>query len=172
MCARDTLDVFGLKNSHDKKMFSYPPEQSPGAAGSESTMNASTDLGEVIEDLLRQILQVYNERVPERGKFNDVRAGAPVHFGDPRTTRPGRIELAVMHMDTEIDRNYDEIRFLAVRVWKSREGGIASSTCFHAPKASLKAQLEEEVSAPHFLVDRVEELAHGLPEETNPDIWR
>ena len=114
----------------------------------------------------------FDEHVPDAGAFADLRASRTVYFGDPDTSQPGRIELAVMHMNTEIDRGYAALRFLSVRVWKSPRGGMASQTCFHLPKDVLKRELQDQESEPSFLVDRVEELAHGLPEETNPDVWR
>lgn len=135
-------------------------------------MSEPNDLTAALTELLQEVLTQYEERVPESGRFADLRAGRAVHFGDPDTTRPGRVEIAVMHMDTEIDRNYEQVRFLAVRVWKSRDGGTASTTCFHGTKTELKASLQAQLDSPYLLVERAEELAHGLPEESNPDIWR
>jgi hypothetical protein len=135
-------------------------------------MSDREEIGQAVQEILREILPVYDELVPARSTFPDVRAGRKVHFGDPEITMPGRIELAVMHMDAELDRTFDSLRFLAVRVWKSRDGGIASTTCFHGAKKELKQELLRQADDPEFLIDRVQELADGLPEETNPDIWR
>ena len=130
------------------------------------------EIAEALQEILRDLLADYDNRIPDSGPFKDVKAGRTVHFGDPDTTRPGRIELAVMHMNSEIDRGYASLRFVSVRVWKSQSGGMASVTCFHTPKPQLKQELQEQALEPSYLVDRVEELAHGLPEETNPDVWK
>jgi hypothetical protein len=45
-------------------------------------------------------------------------------------------------------------------------------SCLHGTKAELRAELEELGHDPQYLVERVSELADGLPEETNPDAWR
>jgi hypothetical protein len=135
-------------------------------------MSDRDDIAEAVEEMLHEILSSYEERVPAQSVFADLRVGRKVYFGDPSTSMPGRVELAVMHMDKELDRSFDSLRFLAVRVWKSREGGTASTTCFHATKKELRAQLEEQLESPDYIVDRIQELANGLPEESNPDIWR
>jgi hypothetical protein len=135
-------------------------------------MSDRDDIAEAVEEMLHEILTAYEDRVPAQSIFPDVRAGRKVYFGDPSTSMPGRVELAVMHMDKELDKVFDSLRFLAVRVWKSRDGGTASTTCFHATKKELRALLEEQLHSPDYIVDRIQELANGLPEETNPDIWR
>ena len=78
----------------------------------------------------------------------------------------------VMSMDPRLDPSYDELRFLSVRVMKSRQGGYSSSTCLHGTRDQLREHLMVLAHDPGFLVDRVSELADGLPEESNPDIWR
>lgn len=140
--------------------------------GSTLAVSQHQELEQAVRDILEELLPVYDERVTTKAKFPDLHAGRRVHFGDPDISLPGRVELAVMHMDAQIDRNYDSLRFLAIRVWKSREGGTASTTCFHATKTDLKTELEQQLHDPSFIIDRVEELALGLPEETNPDVWR
>lgn len=135
-------------------------------------MSDRDEISDAVREMLQEILQQYDERVPALSLFKDVRAGRRVYFGDPSTSMPGRVELAIMHMDAELDREFDSLRFLAVRVWKSLEGGTASTTCFHLTKQQLRDELEQQVVDPAYIVDRVEELANGLPEETNPDVWR
>lgn len=135
-------------------------------------MNGNSQLHRLLSGMIGEILQKYDERVPERGAFGDLRVGAQFHFDDPDTTLPGRVELVVMHMDSRLDPKYDVLRFVSVRVMKSRQGGYASSTCLHGSKSDLRQQLEEQRNTPFLLATRVEQLAHGLPEETNPDIWR
>jgi len=126
----------------------------------------------LVSTMTRDLLRFYDERVPEQGDFPDIRVGKPVHFGDPTITVPGRIELIVMNMDKRLDPSYDYLRFLSVRVMKSREGGFTSSTCLHGRKKELREELEKLAEDPSFLVERVEQLSNGMPEETNPDIWR
>ena len=135
-------------------------------------MPDETQLGPVLSGMVADLLHCYDERVPERGAFADVRVSRPFHFGDPSTTLPGKVELVVMNMDREMDPQFSEMRFVSVRVVKSREGGFVSMSCLHSTKARLRDHLEELVLDPAFFVERVEELAAGLPEETNPDMWR
>jgi hypothetical protein len=113
-----------------------------------------------------------DERVPDRGPFPDIRVGRPFHYGDPDIHLPGKLELVVMNMDAALDPRFDVLRFVSVRVMKSREGGFVAVTCLHGEKDLLRKRLEELVDDPDFLVERVEELSRGLPEETNPDVWR
>lgn len=134
-------------------------------------MNCET-VEEALSGILRDLLRYYDERVPERSTFPDVRVGRSVYFGDPDLTRPGRVELVVMHMDKDLDAAFDHMRFVSVRVMKSREGGFVSSSCLHGTKKELRERLTALAGNPQFLVERVYELANGLPEETNPDIWR
>ena len=133
------------------------------------------DNGEIraaVVEIVEEILQHYDERVTEHSAFPDVRVGRKVYFGDRLTTMPGRIEIVVMNMDKRHDPAFDRMRFLSVRVMKSREGGYASVTCLHGDKAEVRRELEGFVDYPEFLLGHIDELANGLPEETNPDIWR
>lgn len=130
------------------------------------------EMVETVQGLVGDLLRTFNERVPERGEFPDVRVGRPVQFGDPDVSLPGRVELVVMNMDARLDPAFDRMRFVSVRVMKSREGGYASLTCFHGPKDEVHRSLEEQLRDPEFLIERISELAEGLPEETNPDLWR
>lgn len=145
---------------------------SRGAGSRCVPMNDDASIADALVGILQELLEKYDAHVPEQGIFKDLRAGRPVHYGDPTTTLQGRLELSVMHMDAELDRKYNSLRFLAIRVWKSRIGGMASSSCLHNDKATLRREMEKLVTAPGFLVARVQELADGLPEATNPDIWR
>lgn len=135
-------------------------------------MAERNELALLLQGLIRELLKEYDRRVPERSAFPDIRAGRTYSFGDPTTTLPGRIELVLMNMDARLDPKYDYLRFLSVRVMKSRDGGYASVTCLHGNKKELRSELEELLEDTSFLVDRVRELAEGLPEETDPDIWR
>lgn len=135
-------------------------------------MPDETQLGPLLSGMVADLLRYYDERVPERGAFPDVRVSRPFHFGDPGTTMPGKVELVVMNMDREMDPQFSEMRFVSVRVVKSREGGFVSMSCLHSTKAQLRARLEDLRHDPDFFIERVEELAAGLPEETNPDLWR
>lgn len=130
------------------------------------------EMVKTVQELVSDLLRHYDERVPERGEFPDVRVGRTVQFGDPDVSLPGWVELVVMHMDARLDPKFDLMRFVSVRVMKSREGGYASLTCFHGPKDEVRKNLEEQLRDPEFLIERISELAEGLPEETNPDLWR
>lgn len=146
------------------------PPQSPGRAIVMSF--AHDDMAETLRGLVQDLLGRYDEFVSERGEFPDARVGRTIQFGDPDVTLPGKVELVVMHMDARLDRAYDVMRFVSVRVMKSREGGWSSLTCLHGTREQLRQELEQLARDPDFLVERVSELADGLPEESNPDLWR
>ena len=130
------------------------------------------EMADTVREMIGEILRNYGKRVPERGEFPDLRVGRPAQFGDPTVSLPGRVELIVMHMDARLDPQFDLMRFVSVQVMKSREGGYASLTCFHGTAEEVRKQLEEQGQEPDFLIDRIWELSEGLPEETNPDLWR
>ncbi len=130
------------------------------------------ELAPSVTEMVQSLLQAYDSRVTDRGMFADLSARQTVHFGDPQTTRPGRLELLVLAMDPEMNPQFDQMRCLSVRVCKSRDGGFASLSCLHGTRADLRAALERIAADPAFLLDRIHELADGLPEETNPDVWR
>lgn len=129
-------------------------------------------LSEAASSIVRSLLAQFEERVSERGPFPDLQAGRTVQFGDPDTAMPGRVDLLVLNMDSGTDPAFNELRFVSVRVRRAIHGGFASLSCLHGRKAELRKQLEDLADDPAFLVERIEELAHGLPEETNPDLWK
>jgi hypothetical protein len=135
-------------------------------------MSAYTDISVALKEALGELLGRYDESVSEHSAFPDLVARKAVHFGDPSYTLPGRVELVIMNMDPKQHRGFDRLRFLSVRVMKSRDGGFVSMSCLHGDKSALRQQLQELHKDPAYLVDRVDELASGLPEESNPDIWR
>jgi hypothetical protein len=75
-------------------------------------------------------------------------------------------------MDPKLDPKFASQRFLSVRVIKSVVHGYVSLSCFHGTRAELRVLLEGQASQPDLLMQRISELADGLPEETNPEIWR
>lgn len=135
-------------------------------------MTDNPEIATILSSMLADLLQVYDEKVSAEGTFNDVRLKRQVYFGEVGTSQPGLIELTVMHMDEKLNPENRRLRFVAVRVKKSPRGGTVSSTCFHGTKEELRAELEREMRSPSILLERVEELASGLPEETNPELWR
>jgi hypothetical protein len=126
----------------------------------------------VVRQMVAELLESYEKQIPDSGEFRDLRVWRQVQFGDPGTALPGKLELVIMSMDARLDPKYQDLRFLAVRVMKSRAGGYASSTCLHGSKAELKSDLEKLLVKSDLLLSRIRELADGLTEETNPDIWR
>lgn len=122
--------------------------------------------------MVADLLEVYDEKVTPAGPFNDLRVKRQVQFGDPESTMPGMLEITIMSMDEKLNPANRHLRFVAVRVKKSVRGGASSSTCFHGTRDELRAELEREQRDPTLLLERVEELASGLPEETNPNFWR
>src|SRR5690348_13490437 len=135
-------------------------------------MSAQAEIIDALQELLREILERYDEKVAEEGPFNDLRVKRQLQFGDPSVTMAGLLELTVMHMEDQLNPSHRTIRFIAVRVKKSPRGGAVSSTCLHGTKEELRFELERELRHPELLLERVEELASGLPEETNPGFWR
>jgi len=130
------------------------------------------DISVVVTDILKELLNRYDGCVTERGAFHDLKAGRNVHFDDPLTTRPGWLEMAVMNMNSHDEPGFVSLRFLSVRVVKSRKHGFVSLSCYHGVKQALRRSIESLAENPAPLVERVLELADGLPEETNPEIWR
>jgi len=135
-------------------------------------MSSDFEIRSAISELLTGILRNYDARVPQEGAFDDLRVKQQVAFSDPSTSGPGVLELTVMAMDETINHANRTLRFLAVRVKKSPRGGTVSSTAFHGDKDHLRADLEREQKEPKILMEIVQELLFGLPEETNPDAWR
>ena len=135
-------------------------------------MSAEPEIQNAIDEMLVELLRVFDAKVPVRGPFDDVRLKRQVQFGDPATSAPGMLELTIMAMDPGVNAANAALRFLAVRVRKSARGGTVSSTLFHGDNAALQANLEQERREPRLVLATVEELLFGLPEETNPNIWR
>ena len=157
-----------------------PPRASPDVSANARAVRLSViimqpaddDLREQTRAMVRDLLRQYDERVAERGHFPDFSAGRAVQFGDPAVSLPGRVDLVLMAMDPAIDARFATQRFISVRVMKSRDGGFASLSCLHGTRDELRRALREQAEDPDFLVARIGELADGLPEETDPDIWR
>lgn len=137
-----------------------------------SMQPADDDLREQTRAMVRDLLRQYDGCVSEQGRFAEFSAGRTVHFGDPAVSLPGRVELLLMAMDPAIDARFATQRFVSVRVMKSRDGGFVSLSCLHGTRDELRRSLEQQADDPGFLVARIGELADGLPEETDPDIWR
>ena len=135
-------------------------------------MTTYSHVGDALVAMLRDLLRRYDEFVTERGPFPDLSARARVHFGDPDTTLPASLEMIVMNMHSSDEPQFVTQRFVSVRVAKGRSGGFVSLSCFHGTKKELRELLEEQADDPSALVVRVNELAEGLPEETNHDVWR
>ncbi|MCX7020218.1 MAG: hypothetical protein WCK47_11890 [bacterium] len=135
-------------------------------------MTDSTDISVILKDIIDELLRKYDDCVTEHGAFPDLKAGRRAHFDDPLTTLPGWLELAVMSMNSHDEPHFITQRFLSVRVVKSRKQGFVSLSCNHGFKQELRNSLQTLATDPEPLVERILELADGLPEETAPDIWR
>lgn len=131
-----------------------------------------SEIEEVLQEILAALLADFDKRVPAEGSFDDFRIKKQVYFGDPATAMPGLLELTIMSMEEKLDASHRAMRFLAVRVKKSSRGGTVSATCFHGTTDELRAELEREKRDPTLLMEKISELALGLPEETNSDLWR
>lgn len=135
-------------------------------------MSSNNEIYSALQELVGEILQAFDHKVSETGPFPDLRVKQQLYYGDPAVNQPGMLELTVMNMDQQINPQHSSTRFLALRVKKSPRGGTVSATCFHGTKSELRAELEREQKDPTILAERVQELASGLPEETNPNLWR
>ncbi len=135
-------------------------------------MSSNSEIATALHEMLIDLLPDFYDKVPEKGSFNDLRVKRQVYFDDPGTTLPGLLELTVMCMDQQLDPNFGEMRFVAIRVKKSPRGGTVSATCFHGTTDEVRLALERERQNPARLLEKIQELASGLPEETNPDLWR
>lgn len=135
-------------------------------------MNENDDIALALQEMLAEMILEFDARVPAEGAFADLRKKRQVHFGDPATSQPGLLELAVMCMDEALNPAHRTLRFVAVRVKKSARGGTSSSTCFHGSRAEVLAHLMAEKQNPTLLLERTIELAAGLPEETDSRLWR
>lgn len=135
-------------------------------------MSSETEIRTAVMEILTEMLNHYDARVTTEGQFDDLRLKRQVEFGDPDTTSPGLLELTVMAMGDSVNPAHRSQRFLAVRVKRSARGGMVSTTLFHGTKDQLRDALERERKQPDALALAVEELLFGLPEETNPNLWR
>jgi hypothetical protein len=129
-------------------------------------------LSEILPALLQSLLATYDERVTESGPFPDHSVTARVAIEGMLGVRNLRLEISVRSMNKEINEAFHTQRFLAVRLHRPDGPGFVSSTCFHGTKAELRSRLIALLKDPADLITRIEELAHGLPEETNPNLWR
>jgi len=124
-----------------------------------------------LRELLQELISLVEKNVPETGPFRDISVGSTTETaGDfPESLH---LNLVVMHMDERLNPAFAPMRFLTIRVRKSPGGGVSSTTCFHAPGEKLLKELIRESKDPEILVEKVLELASGLPEKTSRNLWR
>lgn len=135
-------------------------------------MSNEGEIQDAVVEILNDLLRQYDDRVTAEGSFDDFRLKRQVVFGDPDVALPGLLEMTVRAMGESVNPAHRVQRFLAVRVKRSASGGVVSTTMFHGTKDELRTELERERKNPAVLVAAVEELLFGLPEETNPNLWR
>ncbi len=123
----------------------------------------------VISELIFRLRLNTEERMPETGEFDDIRVAAPALFRDG--SNPGHLELTAMHMTQKIDPQYANLRFVVIRV-RTGGGGAASSTCLHGTRAELLQNLAQKDTVHELILQRVMELAAGLPQQSDPDKWK
>ena len=122
--------------------------------------------------MVHELLEQFDHRMTTRGPFNEFHTGGNLALGDPTTTAPMHVEMVVMAMDPAIEARFVELRFVSLRIMKSRDGGFVSLSCLHGSADELRGRLVALERDPGYLIERIRELAQGLPAETNPDIWR
>src|SRR5687768_4469312 len=118
-------------------------------------MSSNTEIATALHEMLMDLVPAFCDKVPQKGPFNDLRVKRQIYFDDPDTTLPGLLELTVMGMDQQLNSEFGEMRFVAVRVKKSPRGGTVSATCFHGTTDEVRAELERERKNPAQLLARV-----------------
>ncbi len=129
-------------------------------------------LATAVSAMVHALLEQFDHHMTTRGPFHEFHAGGNLALGDPATTVPLHVQMVVMAMDPAIEARFVELRFVSLRIMKSRGGGFVSLSCLHGTADELSARLEALERDPAYLIERIRELAQGLPQETNPDIWR
>jgi len=64
------------------------------------------------------------------------------------------------------------LRFVALRARSPETQGFLSSTMFHGTKGELRSVLRRLLDDPAELLEAATALLEGLPEESDPDLWR
>ena len=129
-------------------------------------------LTRAVSAMVHELLDQFDHHMTTRGPFHEFHAGGNLALGDPATTAPLHVEMVVMAMDPAIEARFVELRFVSLRIMKSRDGGFVSLSCLHGTADELRTRLVALEREPGYLIERIRELAQGLPAETNPDIWR
>ncbi len=123
----------------------------------------------VISELIFRLKLNIEERMPETGEFDDIRVAAPAVFSEATTA--GQLELTAMHMTKKIDPEYENLRFIVIRV-RTGGGGAASSTTLHGTRSEILENLGKKDTVHELIYHRVMELAAGLPQQSDPDMWK
>ena len=123
--------------------------------------------------MVHALLEQFDQHMTTRGPFHEFHARGNLALGDDSaSTAPLHVEMVVMAMDPAIEPRFVELRFVSLRIMKGREGGFVSLSCLHGTADELRARLVALEREPGYLIERIRELAQGLPAETNPDLWR
>ncbi len=137
-------------------------------------MAEALTLDVAISELLRELLVKFGEFVTAEGIFPDLVATRHVCH---RSSLNGSesvviLELAVRAMNPEFDPRFRTLRFLALRAHSPQTHGFISTTLFHAKADDLRKKLDELLANPQELLESATALLEGLPEESDPDLWR
>ncbi len=124
--------------------------------------------------LVESLLARYEECVPARGLFPDLSASQPVRHRSSLSGSESEVilEMSIRAMNPEAGEAFDRVRFVCLRARNPRTQGFASATMFHGTKTELHQRLKRMRIDADELLDAARALLEGLPEETNPDLWR
>ena len=131
-------------------------------------------LEEAVPVLVRTLLSRYDAAVPEKGLFSDLVAVERVHHRSSLNGSESEVflEMAVRAMNPDADARFDRLRFVALRARSPETQGFLSSTMFHGTKGELRSVLRRLLDDPAELLEAATALLEGLPEESDPDLWR
>ena len=137
-------------------------------------MCAAKTLEEAVPELLRELLTDFDAKVPSCGEFPDFVVTQKVSHVSALNGSESLVvlEFAVRAMNPEQQREFDTLRFLAIRARSLGSGGFVSTTLYHGEKNTLRGTLVRLSQDPTALIETVAALLEGLPEESDPALWR
>jgi hypothetical protein len=132
----------------------------------------SDALNEMLAELAAELAHRLPREIPATGDFTPLTVRGPIEVKTPRGTFRGKVELHILAMRADIQSDFSDKRLLSVRVSSKGGQGFVSRSCFHGTSADLLASLTTESNSPTQLCEAVEQLAIGLPVESDDSLWR
>ncbi|MGB9691187.1 MAG: hypothetical protein ACPL7D_03370 [Candidatus Sumerlaeaceae bacterium] len=131
-------------------------------------------LNNAIREMLHELVSKYGEFVAQAGLFPDLVAARRVRHRSSLNGSESEVvlEMAVRAMNPEFDPRFQSMRFLALRAHSPTTQGFISTTLLHASTQELRERLEGLLTDSQELLEAATQLIEGLPEESDPDLWR